>query len=301
MRFLNPRTDFAFKRIFGSEDSRDILISFLNAVLGLSGADRIVEISIIDPYQAPRIKGWKESFVDVRAKDETGRPFIVEMQVLNHAGFEKRVLYNACKAYVGQIGNADEYRSLVEVIAITITDFIMFRDLAGITSTFRLRASENPDVTHQDMALVFVELPKFTRTEAELESTLDRWLYFLKEAGSLEVVPKALSVEPAIDHALQIANKAALTSEELDDQERREQWIGMQKGMMLDVDEARRLGEEKGKAEGKAEMLLRLLRRRFGPLSPGVEDRVRAAGSEQLDGWSERFVDAHSLADVFGE
>lgn len=300
MHFLNPKTDFAFKRIFGSNDSRDILISFLNAVLGLSGPERIVDVTIIDPYQAPKIKGWKDTYGDVRAKDGTGRAFIVEMQVLNHAGFEKRVLYNACKAYVGQIGNAEEYRKLVEVIAITITDFMMFRDMNEITSTFRLRTAENPDVTHQDMALIFVELPKFTKTETELETTLDRWLYFLKEAGSLDVVPKALSVDPAIDHALQIANKAALSPEELDDQERREQWIGMQKGMMLDVEEAKRLGEEKGRADGKVEMLLRQLRRRFGPLPAEIEDRVRTASGDQLDEWSERFVDARDLAEVFG-
>lgn len=233
MRFLNPKTDYAFKKIFGSDASRDILISFLNAVLDLTGDEAIVDVTILDPYQAPRIKGWKDSCVDVRAQDQKGRSFIVEMQVLVHAGLEKRILYNACKAYIGQIASAEDYSKLVEVIAITITDFVMFRELAGITGTFRLRASENPDVTHQDMALVFVELPKFTKTEAELESTLDRWLYFLKAAGSLEVVPKALSVDPAVDHALQIANKAALSPEELEDQERREQWIGMQKGMML--------------------------------------------------------------------
>ncbi|MBF0561424.1 MAG: Rpn family recombination-promoting nuclease/putative transposase [Alphaproteobacteria bacterium] len=300
MRFLNPKTDYAFKKIFGSDASRDILISFLNAVLDLTGTGTIVDVIILDPYQVPRIKGWKDSCVDVRAQDQKGRSFIVEMQVLVHAGLEKRILYNACKAYVGQIASAEDYSKLVEVIAITITDFVMFRELAGTTGIFRLRASENPNVTHQDMALVFVELPKFTKTEAALETPLDRWLYFLKTAGSLDVVPKALSIDPAIDHALRIANKAALSAEELEDQEKREQWIGIQKGMMLDVDEARRLGEEKGRTEGKAEMLLRQLPMRFGSVPPEIEERVRTATSDQLNEWSVRMMTAHSLADVFG-
>ncbi|CAK0752333.1 transposase [uncultured Gammaproteobacteria bacterium] len=299
MRFLNPKTDFAFKKIFGSDASRDILISFLNAVLALSGPDAIVEVTILDPYQAPRIKGWKDSYVDVRAKDERGRSFIIEMQVLVAPGFEKRILFNACKAYVGQIASAEDYRNLVEVIAITITDFVMFPDLAGIIGSFRLRAAENPEIVHQDMELVFVELPKFTKAEGELATTLDRWLYFLKTAGKLDAVPKVLSVDPALDHAMQIANKGALTSEELEDQERREMWIGMQKGMLVGEDEARRQGEARGEARGKAEMLLRQLRRRFKTLPSQVEDRVRAAGSDQLDEWSDRFVDARELVDVF--
>ncbi len=129
-----------------------------------------------------RIKGWQDTYVDVCAKDKTGRSFIIEMQVLNHPGFGKRVLYNVCKTYVGQIGSA--------------------------LDTFRLRAAENSsDVTHQDMALVFVELPKFTKSETELETALERWLYFLKKARSFDMVPKALSVDPALEHALQIAQQ----------------------------------------------------------------------------------------------
>lgn len=98
MRFLNPKTDFAFKRIFGSEQSKDILLSFLNAILGLESPYRIANLSIIDPYLAPKIQGMKDTYLNVRAEDEQGKSYIIEMQVLNVAGFEKRVLYNACKA-----------------------------------------------------------------------------------------------------------------------------------------------------------------------------------------------------------
>ncbi|MEI8395916.1 MAG: Rpn family recombination-promoting nuclease/putative transposase [Rhodospirillaceae bacterium] len=304
MRFLNPKTDFAFKKIFGSDASRDILISFLNAVLGFSGPGMIVDVTILDPYQVPRIKGWKDSYVDVRARDERGRTFIVEMQVLVAPGFEKRILFNACKAYVGQIASAAEYRNLVEVIAITITDFVMYPDLSGIVGSFRLRAAENIEIVHQDMELVFVELPKFCKTEAELETALDRWLYFLKTAGTLDAVPKVLASDPAVDHAMQIANKGALSAEELEDQERREMWIGMQKSMLIGEDEARRLGEAKGRAEGeakgKAEMLLRLLRRRF-TVPPELEARVLSADGRKLDRWSDLFVDAETLSDVFSD
>ncbi|MDX8406650.1 MAG: Rpn family recombination-promoting nuclease/putative transposase, partial [Mariprofundus sp.] len=90
MRFLNPKTDFAFKRIFGSAESSDILISFLNAILGLQSPFCIAEVTIIDPYRAPKIKGMKDTYLDVQAKDEQGKSYIIEMQVLNVEGFEQR-------------------------------------------------------------------------------------------------------------------------------------------------------------------------------------------------------------------
>ena len=192
MRFLNPKTDYAFKKIFGSEASQDILISFLNAILDLTGNDAIVEVAILDPRLAPKIEGMKDSYLDVRVKDQRGRSYIVEMQVLNVEGFEKRVLYNACKAYVNQLSKGDPYSLLSDVVAVTITDFTMFPDLTRVVSHFGLRAAENPAICHKDLELVFAELPKFTKTEAELANTLDRWLYFLKTARDLTAIrPKA--------------------------------------------------------------------------------------------------------------
>ena len=93
MRFLNPKTDFAFKKIFGSNESTEILLSFLNAILGLESPYRLRHLTILDPYSAPKINGMKDTYLDVKACDEQGKDYIIEMQVLNVAGFEKRVLY----------------------------------------------------------------------------------------------------------------------------------------------------------------------------------------------------------------
>ncbi|MBF0094590.1 MAG: Rpn family recombination-promoting nuclease/putative transposase [Alphaproteobacteria bacterium] len=309
MRFLNPKTDYAFKKIFGSDASRDILISFLNAILVLTGRDVICDVTIVDPYLAPKIEGMKDTFLDVRVKDHRGRSYIVEMQVLNVEGFEKRVLYNACKTYVNQLGKGEPYHILTEVVAVTITDFEMFPDLSRVVSRFRLRADENAAICHQDLELVFAELPKFQKVEAGLETTLDRWLFFLKTAKDMTAIPRSLSVEPAIVKALELANRAAWTEEELDDLEKREMWIAEQRHILRKAMEAeRKLGEaeqkaqdaeERGIEKGKAEMLLRLLRRKHGTLPPGIEERVRAADSDQLDEWSERLLDARELSDVF--
>ncbi|HBB35979.1 MAG TPA: transposase, partial [Cyanobacteria bacterium UBA9273] len=95
--FINPKTDLAFKKIFGSKQSKDILISFLNAIV-YNEQDTIKDLVILDPYQAPKIKGMKDSYLDVKATLVDNTTVIIEMQVLNVLGFEKRVLYNAAKA-----------------------------------------------------------------------------------------------------------------------------------------------------------------------------------------------------------
>ena len=104
MRFLNPKTDYAFKKIFGSEESQDILLSFLNALLHLESPYRIEQVTLADPYPPPRVKGMKDAFLDIRARDERGKAYIIEMQVLYVAFLEKRVLYNTCKSYANQLG-----------------------------------------------------------------------------------------------------------------------------------------------------------------------------------------------------
>ncbi|MFH0926571.1 MAG: Rpn family recombination-promoting nuclease/putative transposase [bacterium] len=251
MRFLNPKTDFAFKKIFGSNESKDILISFINAELHFTGKNEIVDLTIIDPYQAPKIKGMKDTYLDVKAQSRDGRGFVIEMQVLNVAGFEKRVLYNAAKAYSIQIASAEEYLDLNPVIAITIADFVMFEDTKEVITTFRLMEKENFfEYKNSDLEMVFIELPKFTKTEAELTNITDKWIYFLRKAGSLEFVPQTLAIEPPIKKAFAIANKANMTREELEDQEHREMFIQDQRGVRI---KAMNDGIEKGRDEGRKE------------------------------------------------
>ncbi|HBK65000.1 MAG TPA: transposase, partial [Cyanobacteria bacterium UBA11166] len=122
MIFINPKTDFAFKRIFGSEQSKDILISFLNSIL-YNEEEVIKDLDIINPYLAPKIRGVKDTYLDVKARLKGDKTVIIEMQVLNVESFEKRILYNAAKAYSVQLQIGEDYSLLNPVIALTITDF----------------------------------------------------------------------------------------------------------------------------------------------------------------------------------
>ncbi|PIP39692.1 transposase, partial [Candidatus Desantisbacteria bacterium CG23_combo_of_CG06-09_8_20_14_all_40_23] len=112
MQFLDVKTDFAFKKVFGSEASKDILISFLNSIIDFDEKEKIVDLTIVDPYQIPMIIGMKDTFVDVKAKLLNHKNVIIEMQVLNVEGFEKRILYNAAKTYSTQLMKAEAFSTL---------------------------------------------------------------------------------------------------------------------------------------------------------------------------------------------
>jgi predicted transposase/invertase (TIGR01784 family) len=225
MIFINPKTDFAFKKIFGSEQSKDILISFLNALL--YDAQPIIEdLEILNPYLAPRIRGVKDTYLDVKARITGDKTVIIEMQVLNVEGFEKRILYNAAKAYSIQLDSGEDYTLLNPVIALTITDFEMFPHLDKVISRFVLKEKDYlVDYLIYDIELVFVELTKFRKELEELETLTDKWIYFIKSARSLDGVPETMGVVPEIRKAFEVANQANLNREELEDLEKREIWI----------------------------------------------------------------------------
>ena len=225
MNFINPKTDFAFKRIFGSEQSKPILISFLNALL-YQGKSTIADLEILNPYLAPKVRGMKDSFLDIKAKLADQTSVIIEMQVLNYEGFEKRILFNAAKSYSTQLKIGEGYSLLNPVIALTITDFTMFESLEMVVSRFVLKEKEYLlDYPIDDLELVFVELPKFDKALDELTSLTDQWLNFLKHARDLERVPETMGSIPAIQQAFDIADQANLTPEELDDLQQREFYL----------------------------------------------------------------------------
>lgn len=252
MRFINPKTDFAFKKIFGSDQSKDILISFLNSIL-YEGNNIIEDLTILNPYQAPAIRGIKDTYLDVRAKITGNKTVIIEMQVLNVEGFEKRILYNAAKAYSIQLETGEDYTLLNPVIALTITDFNMF-EMEKVISKFILKEKDYlVDYSIDDLELVFVELPKFKKELTELETVTDKWIYFLKMARELEEIPANMEEIKPIKKAFQIANESGLTRDELEDLQKREIYIHDQKNAIL---KAKNQGIEEGIKQGEKQKAL---------------------------------------------
>jgi predicted transposase/invertase (TIGR01784 family) len=243
MKFLDVKTDYAFKRVFGAEESVPLLISFLNAVLEYEGEHRIVTLEILDPYQAPKLAGMKDTFVDVKAKLANKKNVIIEMQVVHSKNIEQRILYNAAKQYANQLQRGEDYHLLNPVIALTIMDFKLFDDIPTHLSRFQLIEKETLVKYTDDVELVFVELPKFKKSEEQLETIEDKWIYFIQNAGSLTTIPQTLN-EPCIVDAFERINEAAMTPEELEMQQKRHAFIQIQRTGL-------ELAEEKGRAEGE--------------------------------------------------
>ena len=242
MKFLDVKTDYAFKKVFGSKDSVPVLISFLNAILDYNDSLKISDLSIVDPYQIPLLRGMKDTFVDVKATLSNGKQIIVEMQVLNVKGFEKRILHNAAKQYSQQLKRGEDYTLINPVIALTFTDFNMFDDSDDYISQFRLLERKRYIEYTDDVELIFVELPKFNKDIDSLANIKEKWVYFLKNAGRLDYIPDTLS-DPCITQAFSIINEAALSKEELELQEKRYDFIRLQKGSLA-------LAKEQGIEEG---------------------------------------------------
>ena len=292
MIFINPKTDFAFKKIFGSEQNPEILISFLNSLL-YGGQTRITELEIINPYLAPKIQGIKDTFLDVKAKLTDETTVIIEMQVLNLAGFEKRILYNAAKAYSIQLEPGEDYTLLNPVIALTLTDFEMFENLPQVISNFVLKEKKVlTDYPINDLELVFVELPKFTKELDELETLADKWIYFIKSARGLETIPETMAQVPEIRKAFEVANQANMTREELEALLQREMYIhdqrnaiklALRQGIQLGREQGIQLGREQGIQLGREQERQRTkqaeqLAQREQQRAKLLEERLRSLG-----------------------
>lgn len=304
MHFLDPTNDFAFKKIFGDEKKKYILISFLNSILRLPSDQQITEVTLLNPTQAPHLLGAKETILDVRCHDQQGAEYIVEMQVLPQVFFDKRVLYYASKTYAHQLDSGENYHLLKPVIFLGILNF-GFTCNDHYLSTHCVQDVETKEHILQDFRFTFVELPKFLKTEAELVNVEDKWLYFLKHAKQLESIPAVIH-EAALKAAFEIVNRLNWDKDMLEIYDRRSMQVqdeiqrvnfGYQKGRQEGLEE----GRAEGRQEGERTLLLRFLERRFGLLPRHYQERLQQASDEQLLHWSERLLEAKQLTDVFEE
>lgn len=246
MKFADPKSDIAFKKVFGNEHKTEILISFLNAVLDLHGDNAITEITILNPYQAPKISLLKESNLDVSARTYAGVRFIVEMQVEKQDYLAKRALYYAAKAYVSQIQRAESYPKLNQVIFIGILDFTLFEGEDCLSKHLILnRKTFEHEI--QDLELNFIELPKFHKSLEELETVIEKWIYFFRYAEDLTMVPEPLAELEELSEAFEILAQHNWTQDELDIYD---YWQMKEAGHQDALDTARRDGLKQGKQEG---------------------------------------------------
>ena len=215
MKFADPKNDIAFKKIFGDENHKEVLISFLNAVLGFQGEQTIIDVELANPYQVPKIEALKETILDIKATNQKQEHFIVEMQKKDLGDFTKRSLYYTAKAYVNQLDAGKNYHKLKKVYFIGLLNFTMFESGSCISRHLILNQETNTQDL-DDFEFCFIELPKFSTPLGELNTLLDKWLYFIKNAASLEMVPKELTGDKALEQAFDSAKMYNWNREEMD-------------------------------------------------------------------------------------
>ena len=214
MKFVDIKNDIAFRKIFGNENRKEVLISFLNAILLLEDNRKIVDVDILTPYQLPALKGGKVTIVDIKAKDQNDKNYIVEMQVAEVDGFDKRVLYYASKSYSSQIDRGDLYEQLNPTFFIGILDFEISKN-PNYISRNKILDVETGENLISDIEFNFIELPKFNQQETELTTIIDQWVYFIKNAENLDIIPESVK-DAGLKYAYEDADKHNWTKAELD-------------------------------------------------------------------------------------
>jgi predicted transposase/invertase (TIGR01784 family) len=250
-RFLDPTNDVAFKKIFGTEAQKPALISFLNAVLNLSGDRSIVDGEFIEnidlpPQESlPDIDKAKRTIFDIKCCDQAGREFIVEMQNRNAPDFLQRCQYYLAKKYSDQLKISGKYTSLRLAVLVALSNFNLFDDDTDPISHHHVVNVKTQKRHLKEMAFVFVELPKFKKTEDELVSVQDKWLYLLRNAKKDDHIPKAVT-EREITETYETLDQFSWSEGERD---------AYVRANMVVTDNERRLEEreEKGREEGREE------------------------------------------------
>ncbi len=252
-KFLDPKNDTAFKRIFGTEKNKDILIHFLGDMITFKGGGKIQDVTFLKTVQDPETAANKTSIVDILCEDEKGSRYIVEMQVAKERGFEKRAQYYASKAYVSQARAGGEYHELKEIVFLAIADFVMFPNKKSCKSDHVILDRESLENDLKGFSFTFLELPKFNKEIGQLSNIIEKWSYFFKHAEetSEKDLPKIIGCDLVLQRAYEELNRFSWNEAELLTYDQTEKYAGCYRASMLQkFDEGVVEGIKRGMAEG---------------------------------------------------
>ncbi|MEW6280030.1 MAG: Rpn family recombination-promoting nuclease/putative transposase [Candidatus Eremiobacterota bacterium] len=256
---LTLLNDIIFKIVFGSETSRPVLRALLNALLGLSGRERIADLDILNPHLDKDYVLDKGVILDVKARDGQGRLYNIEVQVASEPAYTERAVYYVTRLFSGQLEKGEPYSHLARTIGISLCDFLLFPDLQDLHSTYRLYDPEHGRTLTDILELHFIELSKFRRDKPhELRTPFEKWLHVLKFGelyeGDPGQVPEVLKQEEGIEMALEGMRRACASDEVRELVESR---MKAMRDWASRLEHAHQEGREEGRAEGVQEGLQR--------------------------------------------
>ena len=258
--YLDPKFDLTFKRVFA--EHKNLCISLINSLLLFEGEQRVVEIEYQNSELIPELPILKNSMVDVRCIDRTGRQFIVEMQMHWTPYFKNRVLLNASKAYVVQLDRAKDVKLLQPVYAINLVNksFENSPEMANeYYHHYKIVNIKHTDKQIKGLEFVFIELPKFRPSNQADKRLHELWLRFLTEIDEhTKEVPEELLAEADIREAIGYVRESALSkAEKLAYDQYKIDLITVNSiySSLEEAKEAEKKGMEKGMEKGRAEGL----------------------------------------------
>ena len=253
-KYLNPRADLTFKKVFA--DHKDLMISFLNALLPLPDDGQVTDIEYLPFELIPSMPLKKDTIVDVRCEDQQKRQFIVEMQMIWTADFFKRVLFNSSKAYVKQLKKGEDYEDLQPVYSLNLINEAFLNDTDEWYHDYGLVEFYFPDHVIEDMHVIFIELPKFKPHSYKDKKMMVLWLRFLTEIDEdTKVAPKELMENPETRKALDIVEESAYSDAQMAYYDHFWDMVSVERTLHSSVRREREKGKAEGLAQGKAEGL----------------------------------------------
>jgi len=274
-KYFNPYTDFGFKKLFGEEANKDLLIDFLNSLLPEEHCIRTLEFR--NTEQLGFTEAERRAVFDIFCQAKSGERFVVEMQKAKHCYFKDRALFYTSRPIVEQAIKGEWDFKLAAVYFVGVLDFEY--DEGEERRKFMRDVTlkdQDGDQFYDKLRFKFLQMPLFNKTETELETQQDKWVYFLKNLEDFDKIPSILS-EPVFEKAFQTAELAMLSPEERARYEAnlkiyRDNYAAMKtaiedgiaKGRVEGRAEGRAEGRVEGRAEGRVEAIVSLLEDRFG-------------------------------------
>jgi predicted transposase/invertase (TIGR01784 family) len=236
MSVITPRIDIAFKKIFGVEENKDLLISLLNSIV--SKEDEVADVTLLNPYNLKSFRTDKLSILDVKARGTNGKLFNIEIQISDEADYDKRALYYWAKLYTEQLKNSEGYSNLSKAIGIHILNFLSIPESDKYHNVFHIIEKENGIAYFKDLELHTIELNKFTKGDdiqatsdivTKVKNSLDMWVAFLTKNDLLDPdnLPKPLD-DPNLKKALEVLEVMNFNTDERETYEGRIKWMRME-------------------------------------------------------------------------
>ncbi len=253
MERITPRVDLAFKKIFGVEENKDLLISLINSIV--SKEDQVVDVTLLNPYNPQNFRNDKLSILDIKALGESGKRFNIEIQITDEADYDKRALYYWAKLYTEALQASQDYSSLNKAIGIHILNFTSIPETNKYHNVFHITEKDSGLLYFKDLELHTIELNKFTNNPNEelpdilkkVKSSLDIWVAFLTRHDLLnkDNLPKELD-NTSLKKALTVLDVMNFTAEERDAYEDHLKWLRIEANTLKKY-------EAQARARGKTE------------------------------------------------